>query len=71
VFLIALIGFDVSIFPYLIPFQITLWEAVAPDNSLAFLLVGAVILLPIIFAYTGYTYRVFRGKVKEDSGYHD
>lgn len=71
VFLIAFIGFAVSIFPYLIPFQITLWEAAAPDNSLAFLLVGAVILLPIIFAYTGYTYWVFRGKVKEDSGYHD
>lgn len=71
VFLIAFVGFAVSIFPYLIPFEITIWEAAGPDNSLAFLLVGAVVLLPIIFAYTGYTYWVFRGKVKEDSGYHD
>ena len=71
VFLIAFVGFGASIFPYLIPFEITLWEAAGPDNSLAFLLVGAVILLPIIFAYTGYTYWVFRGKVSEQSGYHD
>ena len=71
VFLIAFVGFAVSIFPYLIPFEITLWEAAAPENSLLFLLVGAVILLPIIFAYTGYTYWVFRGKVDEDSGYHE
>jgi len=71
VFLIAFIGFAVSIFPYLIPFEITLWEAAGPDNSLSFLLVGAVILIPIIFAYTGYTYWVFRGKTSEDSGYHE
>ncbi|MGI0154072.1 cytochrome d ubiquinol oxidase subunit II [Pseudidiomarina sp. WS423] len=71
VFLIAFIGFAVSIFPYLIPFEITLWEAAGPDNSLSFLLVGAAILIPIIFAYTGYTYWVFRGKTSEDSGYHE
>lgn len=71
VFLIAFLGFGASIFPYLVPFQVTLWEAAAPDNSLAFLLVGAAVLIPIIFAYTGYTYWVFRGKVSEDSGYHD
>lgn len=70
-FLIAYAGFTVSIFPYLVPREITLWEAAAPENSLIFLLVGAVVLLPIIFAYTGYTYWVFRGKVRADSGYHD
>lgn len=70
-FLVSFAGFAVSIFPYLVPRSITLWEAAAPDNSLIFLLVGAVVLLPIIFAYTGYTYWVFRGKVDADSGYHD
>ncbi|MGM7318444.1 cytochrome d ubiquinol oxidase subunit II [Idiomarina sp. ST10R2A5] len=70
-FLLSFAGFAVSIFPYLVPRSITLWQAAAPDNSLKFLLIGAVILLPIIFAYTGYTYWVFRGKVDSDSGYHD
>lgn len=70
-FLLAFAGFAVSIFPYLVPRAITIWQAAAPDNSLKFLLVGAAVLIPIIFAYTGYTYWVFRGKVDVNSGYHD
>jgi len=70
-FLLSFAGFAVSIFPYLVPRSITIWQAAAPDNSLKFLLVGAVILIPIIFAYTGYTYWVFRGKVDESAGYHE
>ena len=49
---------------------IPLFEAAAPDDSLAFLLVGAVVLIPIILAYTGYAYWVFRGKVDPEEGYH-
>lgn len=70
-FLIAFAGFAVSIFPYLVPRSITLWDAAAPDNSLIFLLIGAAVLIPIIFAYTGYTYWVFRGKVDPEEGYHE
>jgi cytochrome d ubiquinol oxidase subunit II len=42
----------------------------APDKSLAFALVGAVVLLPLILAYTAYAYWVFRGKVRVGEGYH-
>ena len=48
----------------------TIWQAAAPDASLGFALVGAVILVPIILAYTAYAYWVFRGKVDPESGYH-
>ena len=41
------------------------WDAAAPDSTLLFLLVGVVIMLPILLAYTLYAYHVFRGKVKE------
>ena len=33
------------------------------------MLVGAAIMVPIILAYTGYAYWVFRGKTA-DEGYH-
>ena len=36
----------------------------------AFLLIGTVFLLPIILMYTGWSYWVFRGKVRGDIGYH-
>jgi len=62
-------GLGVSIFPDLIPGKITIWDAAAPDTSLGFMLAGAVILIPIILAYTAYAYWIFRGKVKDD-GYH-
>lgn len=71
IYLMAFIGFAVSIYPYLVPRAITLWEAAGPDNSLLFLLVGTVFLLPIIIIYTAYSYWVFRGKVSADEGYHD
>ncbi|WP_394242887.1 cytochrome d ubiquinol oxidase subunit II [Vibrio astriarenae] len=69
-FLISALGFGVSTFPYLVPFALTYSETAAPDSSLKFLLVGAVILLPMIIAYTAYSYWVFRGKLKHGEGYH-
>jgi cytochrome d ubiquinol oxidase subunit II len=62
-------GLVVSVYPYVVPAQITIWQAASPASSLGFMLVGAVILIPIIVAYTAYAYWVFRGKVR-DGGYH-
>ncbi len=69
-FVLSFVGLGISLFPYIIPRSVTIWEAAAPDTSLAFMLVGAGILLPIILAYTAYAYWVFRGKVDPDEGYH-
>jgi cytochrome bd ubiquinol oxidase subunit II len=64
-FLCAYIGFIISIFPYIIPFQQTVWQAAAPDSSLRFLLFGVIVMLPILLIYTGYSYHIFKGKVKD------
>jgi len=56
-------------FPYVIPDQVTIWDAAAPEQSQIFMLVGTVIIVPIILAYTAWAYWVFRGKVGEH-GYH-
>jgi cytochrome d ubiquinol oxidase subunit II len=69
-FLLSYAGLAISLFPYIIPPTITIWDAASPHSSQAFMLVGTAILLPIILAYTGYNYWVFRGKVTADSGYH-
>jgi len=60
----------VSFYPNLVPPALTIAEAAAPDSSLMFLLVGAVVLIPMILAYTAYSYWVFRGKVRVGDGYH-
>lgn len=69
-FVVSYVGLVMTIFPYLVPPSVTLWDAAAPDKSLQFLLVGSVVLIPTILAYTAYSYWVFRGKVGDSHGYH-
>jgi cytochrome d ubiquinol oxidase subunit II len=69
-FMLSYIGLGISLFPHIVPPGITIWQAAAPNSSLAFLLVGAGILLPIILTYTVHAYWVFRGKVDVEAGYH-
>jgi len=69
-FVLSFIGLGISFYPLIVPFEITIHEAAAPESSLAFMLVGASILLPIILAYTGYAYWVFRGKTNVAESYH-
>jgi cytochrome d ubiquinol oxidase subunit II len=69
VFAVSFVGLGISMYPYLIPNSITLQMAAAPESSQIFMLVGAAILVPIILAYTAWSYWVFRGKVAHD-GYH-
>lgn len=70
IFLLCFIGLGIGITPYIVPRAVTIAEAAAPDKSLMFMLVGALILLPMILAYTAYSYWVFRGKVDPEAGYH-
>ncbi len=69
-FVLGYIGIGISFYPYMVPPSLTIWDAAAPNESLAFLLVGALVLVPIILAYTAYSYWVFRGKVDPEEGYH-
>ena len=68
-FALSFAGLGVSLYPYIVPGAVTIWDAAVPRSSQAFLLTGAAVLLPIILAYTGYAYWVFRGKVGHE-GYH-
>ncbi len=63
-------GLGISIWPHLIPPSITLWQAAAPAQSQGFMLVGALLIIPIILVYTFWSYYVFRGKVQPGEGYH-
>ena len=54
--------------PYMVPYQITVANAAAPDVSLRFLFYGGVVVLPVIAIYTVGVYWVFRGKVHDGYG---
>lgn len=63
-------GLGISLWPYIIPPHITLWDAAAPPASQMFMLVGTLIIIPVILMYTAWSYYVFRGKVSDGEGYH-
>jgi cytochrome d ubiquinol oxidase subunit II len=69
-FLLALAGLGISMWPDVIPGRVSIWQAAAPYSSQLFMLVGASVLIPLILVYTAWSYWVFRGKVGED-GYHE
>ena len=69
-FLTCYLGLAVSLWPNIVPHSISLWDAAASPKAQAFLLIGTLFLLPIIVTYTGWSYYVFRGKVRSDAGYH-
>ncbi len=68
-FLMGYIGVCFAIFPYIVPYQMTIYEAAAADTSLSFMLVGAGIMLPIILSYTAFAYYTFKGKTDHEHMY--
>ena len=69
-FALSYAGLGISMFPYVVPQSITIWQAASPPNSQLFMLFGVAVLIPLILGYTVWAYWVFRGKVKPESGYH-
>ena len=63
-------GLGISIWPDIIPPAIDIRAASAPAQSQGFMLVGALLIIPIILVYTFWSYFVFRGKINPDEGYH-
>ncbi|WP_199609746.1 cytochrome d ubiquinol oxidase subunit II [Flocculibacter collagenilyticus] len=65
VFFFSFQGLAFSFFPYVIPNQLTIWESASAPESLQFILIGAIVVIPVILMYTVFSYRVFWGKVDD------
>ncbi len=63
-------GLAISLWPNIVPPGLSIRDAAAPCESMGFTLVGALFIIPVILAYTAWSYFVFRGKVKAGEGYH-
>jgi len=62
IFFLCFQGLAYSFYPYVVPGQLTAWEAASASESLMFILYGAVVVVPCILLYTAFSYRVFWGK---------
>jgi cytochrome d ubiquinol oxidase subunit II len=66
-FVLSFLGLGLVVFPYVIPTQITIYDAAATPSSLVFMLIFIGVLIPIMLFYNIYQYVVFRGKVKGEA----
>ncbi|MGD9018275.1 MAG: cytochrome d ubiquinol oxidase subunit II, partial [Desulfobacterales bacterium] len=69
VFLMGYVGLGISLWPWLVPFEVTFAQAAAAAPSQSLLLVGTAVMLPVVLGYTGYCYYIFRGKASHETGY--
>lgn len=65
IYILAFIGLGYSHFPFVVPGSMLAVDAASAPSSLRFVLYGTAIVLPIILAYTIFSYRVFWGKTTE------
>ncbi|WP_016854735.1 cytochrome d ubiquinol oxidase subunit II [Halomonas smyrnensis] len=70
VFVFTYLGLVVSKWPVIVPPNYTLWDVASAPESQLFLLLGVLFVIPIVLAYTAWSYWVFRGKVRVGEGYH-
>lgn len=63
------LGLAISLWPWIVPYEISLEQAAAAPESQSLILVAVVLFLPFILAYTAYCYYVFRGKSTDEAWY--
>lgn len=69
VFVCCFLGLSFSFYPYIVPGQLTLYDAAISRDSLLIIFVGSIFVLPVIAGYTVVAYYIFRGKAKKLSYY--
>lgn len=69
IFICGYVGLILSVFPWIVPFQYTIWDAAASKAGLSLVLVGVIPTLPLVLVYIGYCYYVFKGKASHDHTY--
>jgi cytochrome d ubiquinol oxidase subunit II len=65
VLVLGFFGLAYSLYPFVVMDRMTIWQAASAPASLKFILVGTVITVPAIAAYTVFAYRVFWGKASD------
>jgi cytochrome d ubiquinol oxidase subunit II len=58
-------GLAILLFPTVVPFRVSIWNASSSHLSQVFLLTGAIVVTPVVLGYSFFAYWVFRGKTPE------
>ena len=64
-FVVAISGLAWIVFPNIVPFSVSLWDAASSSTSQEFVLIGAIIVTPVVLGYSAFAYWIFRGRTPE------
>jgi cytochrome bd ubiquinol oxidase subunit II len=64
-FVVAISGLAWTVFPNIVPFSVSLWDAASSSTSQEFVLIGAIIVTPVVLGYSAFAYWIFRGRTPE------
>jgi len=62
-FFVSFSGLVISLFPYIVPGELSVAAAASNSGTLVFMLFGIGIMLPVMIGYNLYQYHLFRGKL--------
>lgn len=62
IFALGFAGLAWSFYPYVVPDKLTIWQAASATESLALILAGTAVVLPIMVGASFYVFSVFSGK---------
>jgi cytochrome d ubiquinol oxidase subunit II len=64
-FVVGICGMALVVFPYIVPFSLSLWDTASSSTSQEFILIGAAFVIPVVLAYSAFAYWIFRGRTPE------
>jgi len=64
-FVVGISGMALIVFPNIVPFSVSLWDAASSSTSQGFVLIGAIIVTPVVLGYSAFAYWIFRGRTPE------
>jgi cytochrome bd ubiquinol oxidase subunit II len=62
----SIAGTALIVFPNIVPFRVSLWDAASSPVSQKFVLIGAVCVVPVVLGYSAFAYWIFRGRTPEE-----
>lgn len=66
IFIISFVGLAISLYPYLIPSALSIFDAASSSETLVFMLVGIGMLIPVMLVYNAYQYLALHGRFQPD-----
>jgi cytochrome d ubiquinol oxidase subunit II len=65
-FIVGISGIAFIVFPEIVPFSVSLWDAASSSSSQRLVMIGAACVTPVVLAYSAFAYWIFRGKTPEN-----